>query len=145
MDLSVESYKLECKICIIQNSLLSLWLFCFLFLNYVILPDSLKMCYTYIRTWNRNESVINKKIKLLRQDPNWSNAQQMIQSIFLRLVFYRIISCRILLLSFFEIRRFRTFHPVGKIQAWEKCILRYNLLFFLFLLTTLSYLSEPIL
>ena len=48
------------KKCIIQNSLLSLWLLCFLFLNYVIVHDSLKMCYVYIHTCNHNESLINK-------------------------------------------------------------------------------------
>jgi hypothetical protein len=55
IDLSLERYKLECKKRIIQNSLLSLWLFCFLFLNYVIVPDSLKMCYVYIHICNCNE------------------------------------------------------------------------------------------
>jgi hypothetical protein len=33
------------------------------FLNYVIVPDSLKMCYMYICTGNQNESV-NKQIQI---------------------------------------------------------------------------------
>ncbi len=35
-------------------------MFYFLFLNYVIVHDSLKMCYVYIHTCNHNESLINK-------------------------------------------------------------------------------------